>query len=138
VGDHLAGRLDDIPEDRGLVVEVERRRIGLFRHADEVFALSAVCPHQAGPVGSGGVFPLTRAEVIDGRLREWFDMETLVVACPWHGWEFNIRSGACVGDPGRSLRRFEAVVRDGDVYIVLPDRVPTAVGAESSASGDPA
>jgi nitrite reductase (NADH) small subunit len=137
VGDHLAGRLDEIPEDHGLIVEVERRRIGLFRRGDEVFALSAVCPHQAGPVGRGGVFPLTRGEVVDGRLREWFDTETLVVACPWHGWEFDIRSGACVGDPGRALRRFEVEVRNGDVYIVLPDRRPT-VGVESGTSSDPA
>lgn len=121
MGDHLIGRVDDIPSGRGLIVEVASRRIGVFRIGEEIFALQAVCPHQGGPVGAGGVFPKVCGEVVDGRLREWLDHEQAVVACPWHGWEFDIRTGTCVGDPQRSLRRFQVEVRDGGVHVLLPD-----------------
>ncbi|HEX3615137.1 MAG TPA: Rieske (2Fe-2S) protein [Solirubrobacteraceae bacterium] len=129
MGEHLVGRLDDIPEEHGLIVEISRRQVGLFRRAEEVFALQAVCPHQAGPVGRGGVFPLGRAEVRDGRLREWLDPESLVVACPWHGWEFDLRTGTCVGDPCRALRRYESRVKDGEVFVTLDGGADAAADA---------
>lgn len=121
MGDHLVARLDDVRTSRGLVVDVEGHRVGVFWVRDEVFALQAVCPHQGGPVGAGGVFPRVCGEVVDGRLREWLDHENVVVACPWHGWEFDLRSGVCIGDPKRGLRRYEVELRDGAVYIRLPD-----------------
>jgi nitrite reductase (NADH) small subunit len=125
VGDHLVARLDDLATDRGVVVDVAGRRVGLFRLGDEVFGLQAICPHQGGPVGSGGIFPNVCAKVEEGRLKEWHDERNAVVACPWHGWEFDIRTGACLADPERRLRAYEVDVRDRDVYVVLPDRQTT-------------
>jgi nitrite reductase/ring-hydroxylating ferredoxin subunit len=117
VGEHLVARVDDLDAERGLLVDVQGRRVGVFKLGDEVFALQAVCPHQGGPIGAGGVFPRACGEVVDGRLREWNDHENAVVACPWHGWEFDIRTGACVGDPERKLRRYVTEVREGSVYV---------------------
>jgi nitrite reductase/ring-hydroxylating ferredoxin subunit len=117
VGEHRVARVDELDGERGLVVEVQGRRIGVFRVGEEIFALQAVCPHQGGPVGAGGIFPRVCGEVVDGRLREWHDHENAVVACPWHGWEFDIRTGTCVGDPSRKLRCYAVDVRGGEVYV---------------------
>jgi nitrite reductase (NADH) small subunit len=129
VGDHLVARLDDLAADRGFVVEIGGRRIGLFRIGDDVFGLHGVCPHQGGPVGSGGIFPNVCGTVENERLREWHDGENAVVACPWHGWEFDIRTGRCLGDPTRGLLTYEVDVRGGDVFVVLPDRPPVAASS---------
>jgi nitrite reductase/ring-hydroxylating ferredoxin subunit len=129
VGEHRAAHIDEIPLDRGLVVEVHGRRIGIFRLGEEVFAYLNVCPHQGGPVGTGGLFPAVRAEVRDRRLREYHDCATTVIACPWHGWEFDVRTGACLSDGSRRLRAFPAIVRDGEVIVALPE--PRRVNAES-------
>ena len=122
MGEHIVARLGDIPDGRGLVVTVGRREIGLFRVVDDVFALRNVCPHQAGPIGEGGVFPRHCARVgADMDIEEYFDHSQPVVACPWHGWEFDLRTGVCLADPTRRVGRFETIVRDDEVVIVLPD-----------------
>jgi len=50
------------------------RMIALFHTGDGFFALDGICPHQGGPLGQG-------------------ELKGCVVACPWHGWEFDVRSG---------------------------------------------
>jgi nitrite reductase (NADH) small subunit len=121
LGAHRVAHIDQIPLDRGLVVEVAGRRVGLFRIDDEVYAYLDVCPHQGGPVGTGRLFPALRGEVRERRLREYEDAGTTVIACPWHGWEFDARDGTCLIDPSRRLRSFPATVREGEVMVVLPD-----------------
>jgi nitrite reductase/ring-hydroxylating ferredoxin subunit len=119
---HWVADLEELPEDRGHVVEVEGRRIGLFRVGDEVHALLNVCPHQGGPVGTGGLFPTLEAEVVGRRLREWLNHDKMVVSCPWHGWEFDVRTGVCTADARQRVVRYETVVEGGRVAVVLPDR----------------
>jgi nitrite reductase/ring-hydroxylating ferredoxin subunit len=121
VGEHRVARLADLPGDRGLVVDAAGRRLGLFRTAQgDVHAYLNVCPRQGGPVGAGGLFPAVRAVVRDRRLREYHDPEAVVIACPWHGWEFDVRTGRCLADPARGLKRYAVSVRDGDIYVDIP------------------
>ena len=68
MGEHLVCRADDVPDDRGLIVEVAGRELGIFRHGDEFFALRNLCPHQRGPVAEGGVFPALRARHEPGKI----------------------------------------------------------------------
>jgi nitrite reductase/ring-hydroxylating ferredoxin subunit len=124
VGEHRVANIDDLPHDRGLIVEVDGRRIGLFRVGDEVHAILSVCPHQGGPVGGGGIFPSVRAKVEDGRIVESYDHERMVVCCPWHGWEFDIRTGVCTADASRRVMRYPVEVRAGEIHVKLPDRAP--------------
>lgn len=127
MGEHLAARVDDIPDDRGLIVELDGRRVGLFRLGDEVHAVLSVCPHQGGPVGSGGLFPSTRARVENRRIIEYLDHDTMVVCCPWHGWEFDLRTGVCTADRSQRLVRFEVRVEGSDVIVITPDHPVRAV-----------
>ena len=122
MGEHIVARLDDIPTNNGLVVKVGPREIGLFRVNDEVYALRNVCPHQAGPIGDGGLFPHHCARVSEDKgVEEYFDYESPVVACPWHGWEFDVRTGVCLADRSQSVARFDTVVKDGQVAVIIPD-----------------
>jgi nitrite reductase (NADH) small subunit len=118
VGEHRVAHIDDLPRDRGLVVEVDGRQVGLFRVGDDdARAYLNVCPHQGGPVGTGGMFPAIRGEVRGRRLREFHDPHTTVVACPWHGWEFDASTGTCLADPARRLLAFPVEVRNGEVIV---------------------
>jgi nitrite reductase (NADH) small subunit len=125
VGEHRVAHIDELPLDRGLLVDVDGRQVGIFRVGDEVRAFLNVCPHQGGPVGTGGLFPAIRGHIEGRRLREYHDPDTTVVACPWHGWEFDARTGTCLADPSRRLRSYPAVVRDGQVIVMTaPQREP--------------
>jgi nitrite reductase (NADH) small subunit len=120
VGEHRVAHIDDLSGDRGLIVEIDGRQVGLFRVGDDVHAILNVCPHQGGPVGTGGLFPSTRVRAERGRLVEYLDHDAMVVCCPWHGWEFDVRTGVCTADSSRRVVRYPVEVRDGEVVVIMP------------------
>ena len=113
--EHWVARLEDIPDDRGLIVTVNAAEVGLFRVGGEIVAWRNVCPHTAAPVCRGvvaGTNVTSPVHVyIPGRDGE-------ILQCPWHGWEFDLRTGEHLA-PGSSakLRRFRVAVRGDDVYL---------------------
>lgn len=64
----------ELPPGTGTEIVTADRIIALFNVNGRIYALDGVCPHQGGPLGKG-------------TLRE------CIVSCPWHGWEFDVRSG---------------------------------------------
>jgi nitrite reductase/ring-hydroxylating ferredoxin subunit len=54
----------------------------------------------------------------NGRIKEYYDRENPVVCCPWHGWEYDVKTGRCVGDPERHLRVYETALEDNKIVIV--------------------
>ncbi len=77
------------------------------------------CPHRGAPMLAGGriVSGLTPE---NGRLRS--DGSMLHVRCPWHKWDFDMRSGRCAVDPRLRLRTYAAWY-DGDEIVVSLERV---------------
>jgi nitrite reductase/ring-hydroxylating ferredoxin subunit len=60
------------------------------------------------------------------------------VVCPWHGFEFDIRTGVHPGNPKARLRKMKVAVSDGDVIITVPDaREHVPVMSESDISVSP-
>ena len=97
-----AGRLADLPSNRPVLLEVDGRRVALVRRGDVVHALLDACPHAGGPLSEGTVLGDS-------------------LACPYHGWAWDLRTGACVA-PQRDVRAlvFPARVEGGEVWIDLP------------------
>src|SRR5262249_43833450 len=83
---------------QAVLVSADGRDVALFRRGDEVFAIGAECPHQGGFLSDGWV-------------------EGDIVTCPLHGWEFDLRSGACMTVPGESVPCYAVTVKDGAVYL---------------------
>lgn len=95
--------------------------IGVFRLGDEFFAWENNCPHMGGPVCQGRVMNRV-AEVLDDGKRSTgyrFVEEDVHIVCPWHGFEFNIRTGAHPGHPETRLRGFEVAQREGGIYVLV-------------------
>ena len=80
-------------------VEVGGRRVVLARLGDAVYACDDACAHQGGPLSEG--------KLSGHRL-----------ACPWHGWMYDVRTGACVF-PGRGARvaTYPAHVEAGEIWL---------------------
>jgi hypothetical protein len=38
--------------------------------------------------------------------------------CPWHGYEYDLKTGECIGDRKLKLRKYEIVKRGEDIYVV--------------------
>lgn len=94
----VIGRKDDFPAGSTSVVEVNGRSIGVFHYGGRLSALLNRCPHQGGPLCLGVAGPLVDSVEV-GELT--VDPDRIVVACPWHGWEFDVQTGQSYCDPER-------------------------------------
>ena len=97
--------------------------VGVFRLGDEFFAYENKCPHLEGPVCRGKILPLvTEAVAKDGTSTgRVFSKERVNVICPWHGYEFDIRTGVHPTDKRIRLRRVPVHVSDSAVFITVRD-----------------
>ncbi|OGW78535.1 MAG: hypothetical protein A2Z83_04205 [Omnitrophica bacterium GWA2_52_8] len=95
-----AAKKSDIPADTGYYVDLQGRDIALYNVEGQIHAMDAICPHQGGPLHEGSM--------TDGK-----------AMCPWHGWEFDIKTGACVFNDAIKQQVYKAVEKDGDIYIEI-------------------
>lgn len=95
---HVVAAVADIPPGSRLIVEVERRSIGVFNIDGEFFALRNRCPHQGAALCEGKIWGTVESHR-PGQLT--FDPAPDMVSCPWHGWEFQIRTGQSWCEPRR-------------------------------------
>lgn len=108
---HVVARAEDLPPGSRKLVEIDGRGIVVFNIKGELFALSDKCPHKGASLSNGlltglvkscepGHHELTRAGEI--------------VRCPWHQWEFDVRTGRSYCDPRRlRLMQFNVSVEHG-------------------------
>jgi len=115
--------VEEIGEGERRVVENDGMEIGVFRVGDGYFAWESNCPHQGGPVCQGRIMNRVDEVIGDDRRSHGYRFveEDVHIICPWHGFEFNIRTGRHPGDPDTRLRGFEVVVRDGGIYVCIDD-----------------
>lgn len=108
----------EIPPGGRKIVEVAGQSIGIFNINGELRAVLNLCPHALAPVCKGHLrgttLPSAPGEFTWGHVGE-------ILACPWHGWEFDLRSGACLVDK-RKLRLFPVEVEAGTIYVRLRAR----------------
>ncbi len=97
---HRVASIDDIPERGAIAVDVGERRIALFRLESEVFALDETCPHRGGPLHDG---------VVDRG----------VVVCPWHQWQFDLKTGCSPVNPLSRVRVYPVRVEGTEIWLEM-------------------
>ena len=91
----------DIGEGQGTLVEHGGLTIALFNAGSGRFvACSPTCPHEDGPLVEG-----------------WLDGNAVV--CPWHGYEYSIKTGRHQGNSRMRLRQAKLKIVGSEIYVVL-------------------
>ena len=92
---HVIAAIDELPPGQKRIVLVEGREVGLFNVQGRFYAVRNVCPHQGAPLCLGEIdgtmLPSNPQEYRWGREGE-------ILRCPWHGWEFDLRTGLSLCD----------------------------------------
>jgi len=116
VTDVDAGPVEAFVNETRVFIELGGREVGVIRTPAGAFhAVLNVCPHQGGPVCRGHVGG-TMLPAAPGTLS--YGLEDRVIACPWHGWEFDLHTGeALFGVSTKRLLTFPVTVRDGRVWV---------------------
>ena len=82
----------------GLVIEAGGKELALFNVDGEFFCIDNSCPHHGGPLGEG-------------------DLHGDVVMCPYHAWQFSVRTGEGMYGCGVGVRAYDCKLEDGAVLV---------------------
>lgn len=109
-------KVDELAPGERKLVEIKQHSIGLFNVNGEYIAALNMCPHELAPVCrgrvSGTTLPSKPGEFIWGREGE-------ILACPWHGWEFDLLTGQMLADQRVRIRRYPVTIQGDDIYITV-------------------
>jgi 3-phenylpropionate/trans-cinnamate dioxygenase ferredoxin subunit len=115
---HVVAKLSDIPPGSRKLVRVGTRDIVVFNVAGELFALSDKCPHKGGSLSKGR---LTGAVESAAPGTYTYSRPGEIIRCPWHGWEFDVRTGRSWCDPARlRLMNYTVSVEPGAKLVEGP------------------
>jgi len=93
-------RVEDVPPGTLTTVHAGDETIALAHVDGDFYAVQGECLHLQGPLG-------------EGRL------EDCILSCPWHGWQYDVRTGENEFDRAIKLRCYEVRVEDGDVKLAF-------------------
>jgi nitrite reductase/ring-hydroxylating ferredoxin subunit len=112
---YRVGSIEDWGGGPCRVVLVQGREIGVVHVDDEFFAVRNKCPHRGAPLCEGTV----GGTFLTSRPNEYvFGMENRVLRCPWHGWEFDLRTGRSLFQPDEvRVKTYRVTVEDGVVFL---------------------
>ncbi|HZZ72073.1 MAG TPA: Rieske (2Fe-2S) protein [Pirellulales bacterium] len=88
------------PPGKSLELVLEDRIIAIFHAPEGFYALDGICPHQGGPLGKG---------VLTG----------CIVTCPWHGWQFDVRTGQHQTSPRLQQPCLPVKIEKETIYVDL-------------------
>ena len=92
-------RLDDLTPGVPMPLEVDGARVVLARVGDAVYALADGCAHQGGPLSEG-------------------KLSGTRLSCPWHGWQYDVRTGQCLFPrSGAAVASYRVAIREGEVRV---------------------
>ena len=118
--DVFVAKVAEMEDGDRRIVTVDQREIGVFRKDGAFYAYSNYCVHAGGPVCEGLIINrvvdiITTDKTYEGQT---FSDEVHFV-CPWHGYEYDLQTGECVGDRRLKLKKFNVVERGGEIFVVV-------------------
>jgi uncharacterized membrane protein/nitrite reductase/ring-hydroxylating ferredoxin subunit len=94
----------ELGDGQMLLAHVGGERVVVGRCSEGLFAFSDHCTHRGGPLSDGALVECT-------------------VQCPWHGSQFDIRTGRVVAGPAQQkIEVHEIEIRGGEVYVKMRPR----------------
>ncbi len=92
---------DEIEPGTGKLVQVNGSEIAVFNVGGQFYASGAVCPHEGGPLEDG---------TLDGD----------IVICPWHGFDFDLKTGECLVDSDLRVPTYPVKVEGNTILVETP------------------
>ncbi|ADJ16899.1 Rieske (2Fe-2S) protein [Halalkalicoccus jeotgali] len=119
--DHIVAPADELEEGGRIITELNGREICVFNIDGEYYAYNNWCAHQAGPICEGNITGTTEASFDPESLEVSLDYcrEGEILNCPWHGWEYEVKSGKCLSRQKVQLPSYAVRVEGEDIIVTL-------------------
>jgi nitrite reductase/ring-hydroxylating ferredoxin subunit len=110
-----AAKVGEIEVGSCKILTVEGRSVGIYYDGENYFAIRNVCPHEQAEICKGKVTGTT----LTSKPHEYvYGMEGEILVCPWHGWEFDIKTGKSLVDPDRyRIKVYDVSVENNRIMV---------------------
>lgn len=113
---HFACKAADVPDGEAKILTISNMPVGIFKLNDGFHALLNICPHKGAALCEGPVCGTTKET---DKTEFVYDRAGEIIRCAWHGWEFDIRTGAFLVDPSVKTRTFEVSAEGEDLFVTI-------------------
>lgn len=113
---HIVAPIAELPPGKRKVIAINGREIGIFNVNGALYALRNICPHRSGPLCSGRLRPLVLGDDPNHLAHE---RESEILKCPWHQWEFDIKTGQALYDERLRVKTYRVTQEGEDIVIYL-------------------
>jgi nitrite reductase/ring-hydroxylating ferredoxin subunit len=115
----FVARASELKDGDRRIVKTGRGEIGVFHQGGTYYAYANRCVHSGGPACEGILINKVVDIIAEDRTYQGQTFsDEMHFVCPWHGYEYDIKSGECVGDRRLKLKKFAIVQRGDDLYVV--------------------
>ena len=125
---HVVALAREIPPGNRKLVTVRGRPIAIFNIKGEFYGLLNRCPHQGGPMCEGVLTGLIQS---DDPGSYQYSRAGEILRCPWHGWEFDVKTGQSWCDPEKiTVRNYPVEVAPGQRVVQGPyvaEKIPVTL-----------
>jgi nitrite reductase/ring-hydroxylating ferredoxin subunit len=108
------GSVAELEREGRVVARVDGREVGVVASGEELYGVRNRCPHHGGPLCLG-----TIEKRLVGKPGAYGISGITVLRCPWHGWQFDPATGACLDDPALRVAVYPAKAAGGRVLVDL-------------------
>ena len=114
---YVVGKVEELPPGERKIVPVGGKGgIGVFNVKGSFYALKNLCPHKGGPLCHGRLRPHVTSPDVYQLDRE---RESEILKCPWHQWEFELKTGVALYDPRLRVKTYPVTVEADEVILHL-------------------
>lgn len=117
----FVGKRAELGDGGRWIVKTARGEVGVFAEGGTYYAYSNLCAHQGGPACEGILMNRVVDVIAADRTYQGqsYAPDERHFVCPWHGWEYDLKTGECVADRRMKLKKFDVVTRGDDIYVVV-------------------
>ncbi len=111
MAEKFVGKASEINDGDRRIVFLGDREVGVFKDKGQFYAYSNTCLHQGGPACEGLIIAKVEERIMPDQTSRgmYFSDTELHFVCPWHGYEYDLRTGEFVGDRRQKLRKYQVV-----------------------------
>jgi nitrite reductase/ring-hydroxylating ferredoxin subunit len=117
----LVGKISDFRENDHLVVTQGDLEIGVIHRDGNYYAYRNLCVHQGGPACEGIIMAKVEDVMWEDKTThgQRFSEDEIHFVCPWHGFEYDLKTGEAVADRRKKLRSYDVVKKGDSVYVIV-------------------
>src|SRR4051812_2926767 len=119
MAEQFVAKASEMKDGDRRIVFMGEHEVGVFKEKGEYYAYSNFCLHQGGPACEGLTIAKVEEKIMPDKTSRglYFSDTELHFVCPWHGMEYDMKTGECVSDRRMKLRSYKIVHKGDDIYV---------------------